>query len=40
MRKIAFARIICVLLALVMLGGCGGEKPQEKPRLELCSSMN
>ena len=40
MRKIAFARIICVLLALVILGGCGGEKPQEKPRLELCSSMN
>ena len=40
MRKLAFAKILCVLLALVMLGGCGGEKPQEKPRLELCSSMN
>ena len=40
MRKLAFAKIVCVLLALLVLGGCGSEKPQEKPRLALCSSMN
>ena len=31
MRKLAFAKIVCVLLALLVLGGCGSEKPQEKP---------
>ena len=40
MRKLAFNRIFCLLIALLMITGCASEKPQEKPQLQLCSSMN
>ena len=40
MRKQAFIRILCLLLVIFALGGCGSEKPKETPQLHLCSSMN
>ena len=40
MRKISFAKILALLLALLVLAGCGSEKPKEKPQLHICSSMN
>lgn len=40
MRKISFAKILALLLMLLVLAGCGSEKPKEKPQLHICSSMN
>lgn len=40
MRKFMLYKILCLLLGLILLAGCGKESEQNQKQLTLCSSMN